>query len=249
MDCHRELYGFKNYIEMNIDGLRDDIVAMLAGGEVEVNTNAFQNDMSTFQSRDDVLTLLVHLGYLSYHADTRTVVIPNKEVAQEFVTSIQFSNSYNEIYASVKDSQQLLTALWEKDGDAVAAGVEKAHMQFPSIRYNNENALSCVIELALYYAREYYTVIRELPTGKGFADICYLPKPRHSDKPAVLVELKWDKSTETAMDQIKRKEYPAALAAYQGNLLLCGISYDKEGATGEKKHRCVIETFVKALST
>ncbi len=234
--------ALKDYIEMNYDGLQDAIVEMLAGGAVEINTNSFQNDMTTFASKDDIFTLLVHLGYLSYDENTKSVVIPNKEVEQVFVTSIQNIPAYSEVFASVKASKDLLKSLWELDTDAVAEGIEKAHMQFPSIKYNNENALSCVIELAFYYAREYYTIVRELPTGKGFADICYIPKPRHADKPAVIIELKWDKSVDAAIDQIKRREYPEALETYQGNLLLCGINYDKDA---EKKHTCVIEKYGK----
>ncbi len=234
--------ALKDYIEMNYDGLQDAIVEMLAGGAVEINTNSFQNDMTNFASKDDIFTLLVHLGYLSYDENTKSVVIPNKEVEQVFVTSIQNIPAYSEVFASVKASKELLKSLWELDTDAVAEGIEKAHMQFPSIKYNNENALSCVIELAFYYAREYYTIVREMPTGKGFADICYIPKSRHADKPAVIIELKWDKSVDAAIDQIKRREYPEALAAYQGNLLLCGINYDKDA---EKKHTCVIEKYGK----
>ncbi len=234
--------ALKVYIQMNFDGLRDAVVEMLAGNPVKIDTHSFRNDMNTFACKDDVLTLLVHLGYLSYNPINETVVIPNNEVAAEFVTSIKAISSFSEVSASVQASRDLLESLWNMDGEAVASGVEKAHQQFPSIKYNNENALSCVIELAFYYAREYYTIIRELPTGKGFADICYLPKPKHPDRPAVIIELKWDKSVDAAIDQIKRKEYPAALSSYHGNLLLCGINYDK---TAAKQHICHIEKFTK----
>ncbi len=237
--------ALKVHIQRNFDGLQDAVITMLAGGSVEVDTRSFQNDMNTLYSRDDVLTLLIHLGYLTYDQIEKTARIPNKEVAGEFVTVIKNSTEYSEVYALVQESKELLTALWEMDGDAVAAGVEKAHMQFPAIRYNNENALSCVITLAFYYAREYYSIIRELPSGKGYADICFLPKPRHTDKPAVILELKWNKSADAAIDQIKRQEYPAALSAYHGNLLLCGINYDREEVAAQKKHRCTIEQFNK----
>ncbi len=233
--------ALKKHIQQNFDGLQDDVVTMLAGGSVKVNLRSFQNDMNVYHSKHDVMTLLVHLGYLAYDFDTGTVRIPNKEVMGEFVDTIQDIAEYSEVSALVQASRTLLTSLWKMEGDTVATGVEKAHMQFPSIQYNNENALSCVIELAFFYAREYYTVIRELPTGKGFADICYIPKPKHIDKPAVIVELKWNQSADTALDQIRRREYPEKLAAYHGNLLLCGINYDREDA--EKKHRCRIEKF------
>ncbi len=234
--------ALKMHIQHNFDGLRDAIVEMLTGKTVSVNTLRFSNEMFTYHSRDEVLTLLIHLGYLAYDFETKTVRIPNKEVAQEFINSIETMDSYDEVVASIQASKELLEALWNLDGDTVAAGVERAHMQFPSIKYNNENALSCVIELAFYYAREYYTVIREMPTGKGFADICYIPRTKFADKPAIIVELKWDKSVDAAIQQIKRKEYPAALSDWHGNLLLCGISYNRET---DKEHQCLIEKFVK----
>ena len=75
------------------------------------------------------------------------------------------------------------------DADAVAAGVEKAHEEISILQYNDENSLSCTIQLAFYFAREYYTMVRELPAGKGFADVCMIPRPCHLDKPAIVIEL------------------------------------------------------------
>lgn len=106
---------------------------------------------------------------------------------------------------------------------------------------NNENALSCTINLAFYFAREYYTIVRELPTGKGFADICFIPRKLHLDKPAAIIELKWDKSATGALAQIKEKHYTAALHDYAGDLLLVGINYNRD----TKKHECVIEKVQK----
>ena len=75
---------------------------------------------------------------------------------------------------------------------------------------------------------KYYTVIRELPTGKGFADICFIPRKLYADKPAAVIELKWDKDAHGAISQIKEKQYVDALKDYHGNLLLAGINYDKK---------------------
>ena len=80
-------------------------------------------------------------------------------------------------------------------------------------------------------------MIRELPTGKGFADICMIPRKVHLDKPAVIIELKWDKNANGALEQIKEKHYTNALQDYQGNILLVGINYDRKN----KKHTCLIE--------
>ena len=232
--------ALKVYIQMDMDGLKDAVVRMLAGESVEVNVGTFSNDMTTFATRDDVLTLLVHLGYLTYDSTKETVSIPNKEVSQEYVNAISTMNWYG-VADSVKASRELLEALWAMDGDAVAAGVEKAHEEISILQYNDENSLSCTINLAFYFAREYYTLVRELPAGKGFADVCMIPRKRYYDKPAIVIELKWDKSASGALDQIKERRYGNALKDYQGNLLLVGINYNKT----TKKHECVIEAIQK----
>ena len=123
------------------------------------------------------------------------------------------------------------------DGDAVAEAIDRAHEEISILQYNDENSLSCAIHLAFYFAREYYTVVRELPSGKGFADVCFIPRKLYSDKPAAVIELKWDKSAEGAIAQIKNKRYVDALKDYSGPLLLVGINYDRK----EKKHTCIIE--------
>ncbi len=230
--------ALKVYIQMNLDGLKDAVVTMLAGGRVEINTGTFSNDMTTFTGKDDVLTLLVHLGYLTYHRSDKTVSIPNQEVAQEYVNAIR-TMDWSEVTRSVEASRRLLQSLWDMDQDAVAEGIDRAHEEISILQYNDENSLSCAISLAFYCAREYYTVVRELPTGKGYADICLIPRRLHADKPAVVIELKKDKNAQGAIEQIKQKNYGKALEDYKGNLLLAGINYGRE-----KKHTCVIEKMV-----
>ena len=228
--------ALKVYIRMNFNGLKDAVVRMLAGESVQINTGTFSNDMTTFTGKDDVLTLLVHLGYLSYHWPDKTVSIPNKEVSQEYVNAIG-TMDWHEVIRSVEHSRDLLKSLWALDADAVAAGIDRAHQEISILQYNDENALSCTIHLAFYFAREYYTIVRELPTGKGFADICLIPRKLHADKPAVVVELKWDRSARGAIAQIKERRYVDALKDYTGNLILAGINYDRE----TKRHSCLIE--------
>lgn len=233
--------ALKVYIRMNFDGLKDAVIRMLAGDRVSINTGTFSNDMTTFQRKDDVLTLLVHLGYLSYRLTDQTVAIPNKEVSQEYINAIS-TMGWNEVIHSVEASKSLLEALWAMDGNAVAEGISRAHQEMSIFQYNDENALSCTVNLAFYFAREYYTIIREFPSGKGLADICFLPRKMYGDKPAVVIELKWDKSAVGAIGQIKERRYAGDLKEYYGNLLLVGINYDKE----TKKHTCVIERFLPA---
>ena len=232
--------ALKIYIQMDMDGLKDFVVRMLAGESVPIHIGTFSNDMTTFATKDDVLTLLVHLGYLTYDSMDGTVSIPNKEVSQEYVNAISTMN-WHGVIDSVESSRKLLESLWAMDADAVAAGVDKAHDEISILQYNDENSLSCTINLAFYFAREYYTIIRELPTGKGFADICLIPRKLHLDKPAVVIELKWDKSASGALDQIREKQYGNALKDYHGSILLVGINYNKT----TKKHECMIETMQK----
>ena len=228
--------ALKTYIQMNYDGLKDAVVRMLAGERIPINTGTFANDMTTFAGRDDVLTLLAHLGYLNYDSRTGSVSIPNKEVSQEYVNAISAMEGWSEVTRSVKASKELLESLWSMDAEAVAKALDRAHEEISILKYNDENSLSCAIHLAFYFAKEYYTVIRELPTGKGFADVCLIPRRRYADKPAVIIELKKDQSAKGAIDQIKERRYVSALADYKGNLLLCGINYDSR-----KKHACMIE--------
>ena len=133
-----------------------------------------------------------------------------------------------------------LEAIWNREESRVAEAVEQAHYENAHLQYNDENALSYTISLAFYVARNFYTVYRELPTGKGFADLVFLPRKQYQDKPALIVELKWNKSAEGAIGQIKRKQYCESLKDYRGNLLLVGINYDK----ATREHRCVIEEAV-----
>jgi len=72
------------YINMDFEGLQEIIARLIAGEEIEVRTSRFANDFETFKSRDDVLTLLIHLGYLTWHREDGTAHIPNEEVRMEF---------------------------------------------------------------------------------------------------------------------------------------------------------------------
>ena len=228
------------YIDMNFDGLRDDVVSMLAGEKVPVNTGSFTNDMITFRSEDDVLTLLIHLGYLGYDNRDKCVFIPNNEVQAEYVNAVSVSD-WGEVSRALKESADTLNAIWQKKPEQVAEKLKQAHFETSHIQYNDENALSYTISLALYAARNFYTLHREMASGKGFADLVFIPRKQFHDTPELVVELKWNKSAEGAIEQIKRKEYCRSLEEYEGNLLLVGVNYDKE----TKEHTCVIESYAK----
>jgi len=223
------------YIQMNFEGLKDDIISMLAGGRCKVNPTKFQNDMSIIRGKDDVLTVLIHLGYLSYSWQKSECYIPNKEVAGEMVNAIE-DNNWTHVVKALNASEQLLQDTLDGDEEAVARGVDAAHDEHTSIlSYNNENSLACVLSIAYYYARNDYVMHRELSTGKGFADIVLIPR-KNVESPAIVLELKYNKDADSAIDQILRKQYPEKVAEYSGDLLLVGINYDKE----QKTHECKI---------
>lgn len=226
-------------INMNFDGLRSDIIDMLSGDSVTVIPYFFQNDMVSFRDKDDVLTLLIHLGYLGYDQKRKQAFIPNEEIRFEFAMATKL-NKWSELNIFEKESQKLLDALLDGDEAAVADMLEKIHNQYISIiQYNDENSLSSVLAIALLSSMDYYfKPIRELPTGRGFADFVYIPKPEYkADYPALVVELKWNKSASTALAQIKAKHYTESIKEYTGRLLLVGINYDKK----TKEHTCCIE--------
>ncbi len=228
---------------MNYDGLKNAIIEMLSGSAVNVNTATFKNDPARIQNRDDVLTYLIHLGYLGYDEENETAFVPNEEIRQELITAVRSSN-WDELIAFQQKSRKLLAATLAMDEKQVAAEIDKIHSEYTSaIRYNDENSLSSTIAIAYLGAMQYYfKPIRELPTGRGFADFVFIPKPEYkSTYPALVVELKWNQNTTTALQQIKDKKYPESILDYTGEILLVGINYDKTS----KEHQCRIEKYKK----
>lgn len=230
-------------INMNYDGLKTSIIEMLSGDTIKVNTTTFRNDTVNFKSKDDVLTYLIHLGYIGYDEVKKSAFIPNEEIRQELKNAVE-SKRWNEFDSFQQESENLLDATIDMDSRKVAEQIEKIHSQYVSvIQYNNENSLSSVLTIAYLSSMQYYyKPIREMPSGRGFADFVYLPKPEYTDEyPALVVELKWNKNAKTAMQQIKDKKYTESLSDYTGNILMVGINYDKSG----KKHECIIEKYSK----
>ena len=233
--------SLQEYIDMNMEGLRDDIVKLIAGEDVIVDVSTFSNDMVTFHSKDDVLTLLIHLGYLAINGSTNLGVIvhiPNEEIKLEFKTCVKNNNRYAGVYDLIKNTDVLLNEIWSLNSEAVAKIFDEAYQDHTSIlTYNNENSLANVIAISLFLSTtNTYNVVRKLPTGKGYADLVYLPKSG-VNKPALLIELKFDKSAQTAITQIKEKNYLQFFKDYKGEVLLVGINYSKD----TKTHQCIIE--------
>lgn len=232
--------ALKVYIDLNFDGLKETIIKMLGNGRCKINTRKFQNDMTTLKTKDDVLTLLIHLGYLTYDRKSSETFIPNQEIAQEFKNAIE-GPGWDGVIRSIECSEKLLKYTWSMEQKNVADTISEIHNRTSSIlKYNDENSLTCTILMAYYSAQAYYmNPIMELPSGKGFADVVYLPR-RNVEKPALVIELKWNKSAQGAIRQIKENQYVSWLEGYTGNILLVGINYDDK-----KGHECVIEKYVK----
>ena len=231
--------SINTFITMNYEGLKDDILTMLSGGKVPVNTMTFQNDFSVIGSKDEALSALIHLGYLGYDWERKRAYIPNYEVATAFDAAIQ-TGEWKAIAKSISKCDELLWATIDGEADKVAEIIELAHDTYTSIlKYNDENSLSCVLTMAYFTAPAYYNIIREMPAGKGFADFVFIPRANAGSRPAMIVELKNNKDAETAIKQIKERRYEGALAGYEGKILLVGISYNTES----KQHSCIIEEY------
>ena len=226
-----------DYINADLDGIYSDVQCLIGGGRVQVDTSTYDNSYTLPQCKDDRFTLLIHLGYLGYDAETSEVFIPNEEVRGAFRTAIK-QCSWPEAIRPYQRSRKFIDAIYAEDADTVAQLVEQTHQSMTSVlAYNSENALSCVISVLCFYVETQYMVIREFPTGKGFADIVLIPKPR-VQKPAMVIELKFKKDVKAAIDQIHNNQYPGKLHDFYGEVILVGISYDKK-----KAYDCVIERF------
>ena len=224
------------HIDLDLDGLQGSIVQLLGGASVPVDVEMFNNDMREVHSRDDALTLLVHLGYLVYDGPTKTVHIPNEEVRAELRRATSQSR-HAEVARIVRESEQLLVATWDLDADEVCSALQRAHdTACTPVFYNNEQALRAVIKSAYIAAADHYATIQELPSGRGIADVVYLPK-RGDPSPALVVELKWNRTPQAALAQIKDRDYPAVLREWGGPILMVGVTYDPKS----KEHHCSIE--------
>ena len=185
-------------------------------------------------------------AYYDQSCDSRSLFADLKIAGDK--TFEQHLNKYPVIFLDISDfvtdaldkSEQLLQAVLDGDEEAVAAGVDAAHDENTSIlSYNDENSLACVLSIAFYHAKNDYTFHRELPTGKGFADLVLMPR-KQGKNPPILLELKKDLSADAAIDQIHKKNYKGKVSQYEGQMILVGINYDSKS----KKHVCKIELFM-----
>ena len=228
--------AIRNYIEYNFEGIETDVTRMMAGEPVVVNVTSYQNTLENFNSKDDVFTYLIHLGYLAYDGETNTCRIPNNEIRKQWITVINYSKKFKRQAEAMEASKTLLDATIKMDSDAVATALDRSHELVTSnLSYNNEQSLQSAIIFAYYYASSDYTIIKEMDTGKGYADVVMIPLS--PAKPALVIELKKDQNDGKAIRQIREKHYFSGLELYKGNTLLVGINYDSK----TKEHKCIIE--------
>ena len=227
-------------IEQDFDGIREDVIRMLAGESVPVNVTRYMYTMDSFANKNDLFTYLIHAGYLAYDLEEETCRIPNYEIRNEWFNAIEDNRDYAVTDRIIKESRQLLADTLAGHEEAVARALDESHVHVTTNRsYNNEDALQSAIYLAYIYALNKYTIVREMTAGKGFADVVFIPYV--PDLPAMIIELKRNKTAESAIDQIKEKRYFDSLAHYSGELLFVGINYDED----DKTHTCRIERLEK----
>ena len=233
------------YIKRNFDGLKEYVALLMDDGRMKVNFSKYQNDMTSFQSKDDILTLLIHLGYLSYDAESEEAFIPNKEVLDVFKDSTS-DEEWLDIFDAYDRSVKLVEATWNCNEDEIAKALEYAHDKADNKTYYDEEALSYAVRYAYYAAQKYYSVLKELDTGKGYADLVFIPSPKYAQKPLIIIELKNCKSPEEALQQIIDRNYMAEFDHYKGNIIAVGVNYDGKlhnSHENYKKHSCRIKGF------
>ena len=231
--------ALKDYIMMDFKGIKQDVIDMISGQSVSVNVTKFQNTLQSITNKDNAFTYLIHLGYLSYNYEEQTCCIPNEEVRLEWVNAIDDEENYAPIMELIKTSKKLLDATVEGNEEAVARALDAAHTEVTNpLTYNDEHCFQSAICLAYFYANTRYTLFKELPTGKGYADLVLIPYLPNI--PAMVIELKHNKSAGSTLQQIKEKNYCQALNNYKGDLLFVGVNYDEK----TKEHSCKIERLV-----
>ena len=246
--CNRRKFGsywgktsafetLQRYIDLNISGVQEVLEGILRGDKPRISVLRFNFDLSSIGTDDELFTLFIHLGYLTYDPEYMTVAIPNKEIGMEIVEALRGSKTHEKLAAMIKTSDRLMKATLAKDEATVAAIIEQLHdSEAAPDFYNNEQALRSVLKLGYISAIDDYVSIQELPSGKGYADLALIPR-YDGKRPAVVVELKWNREADAVIEQIKLRNYPEAVSRFTDNILLVGISYNEN----TKKHHCRIE--------
>ena len=234
----------KEAINLNFEGLKDDIIKLCSGTSIRIyDIESFNTAEKNFPNKDSIYVYLVHLGYLGYNDEDSTIYVPNEETRRELLHSVR-DNHWPQYESALKLSDQVVVATENKDTETIANLLAKVHEdKVPVLEYNSESALRYVVLMSYLAAeKDYLATLNEFPTGKGFADIVYLPKKvSKNGKPALIIELKKDASAKVALEQIKERDYVSRVKEYTDNILLIGINYDSKS----KQHSCIIEKYQK----
>ena len=224
------------YLKYNILEIRDDVIRMVAGEEIDIIINEeFRAGQRTPKTKEEIYSAMIVLGFLSYNDGY--LKIPNKELMIEFEKALR-DKSFGYVSEIIENSRTMLKATVNKDTTTVEKILHDIHnSEIPILQYNDENSLSCVITLAYLSARDTYRVEREEKTGKGYADFTF--HPRRKNDTAFIVELKKDEVPEVAINQIREKEYIQKFKAENEGkeVLAVAICYDSK----KKEHYCKIE--------
>ena len=234
----------KEAINLNFEGLKEDIIKLCSGTSIRIyDIESFNTAEKNFPNKDSIYVYLVHLGYFGYNDEESTIYVPNEETRRELLHSVR-DNHWPQYEGALKLSEQVVLATENKYTETVANLLAKVHEdKVPVLEYNSESALRYVVLMAYLAAeKDYLAPLNEFPTGKGFADIVYLPKKvSKKGKPALIIELKKDASAKVALEQIKERDYVSRVKEYTDNILLIGINYDSKS----KQHSCIIEKYQK----
>ena len=238
-------YGLvKEAINLNFEGLKDDIIKLCSGDTISIplpEIKSYNTADLNFKNKVAIYIYLVHLGYLGCNLEEGIIYVPNEETRLELLNSVK-ENHWTQYESALNLSEQVVVATYNKDAETVANLLSKIHEdKVPALEYNNESALRYVVLMAYLATESYYLApLNEFPTGKGFADIVYLPISANSkSKPALIIELKKDASSKVALEQIKERDYVSRVKEYTDNILLIGINYDSK----TKQHTCEIEEY------
>ncbi len=230
-------------INLDFEGIKKDILDLIEGARVQFDFSNFQNDMVNIDDKDDVLSLLVCLGYLGCSdvpgdEDLKLAYVPNKEIRRALMGIIRKQDWYEKM-DTIRRSESLLKAILDLDGGTVAALIQEVHNS-PAVTlldYNDEESLTyCVMTGLLWSTLGKYIAHREEQAGKGRADLVYEPAVKGST-PLILIEFKYDASAEEAIQQIKTQEYFRRYTAQYRDVIIAGINY----STKTKDHQCLLE--------
>lgn len=221
------------YINNDVDEVKNDIVQMTSGIPAEITLKGYGAEQINLNNRNQILSAMTVYGFLSYYDET--LCIPNKELRMKFADALE-DKSMGEISRLVMQSNEMLKATIRRDIETMRKIIQEAHdINIPIIKYNDENSLACIIMLVYLNARTKYKIVREMPSGIGFADFIFYPNDK--SKPAFIIELKKDSTPDEALKQIREKRYALSLKDYTGQKLAVGISYDSK----LKNHKVKIE--------